>query len=823
MYQNVLEKQLNLELEGKRLGKRRYQRVSKDAKDQESWTRLPSVRYIMSEAVQPISTAFRKWIDKRKTGKPAYATHLIEVVESLELEDETIAYLALICTLDGLSQSHPEYRVARTIGNAIQDEHRLRTFRTENPNYFKRVLESEHQKRNPRYRQKNAMTWLLSRKTQLNLHDLTLEDGDKIMLGKILIHLIHRETGLVNIVPNYVNKRKTINMLVPNPSALEWIEKLERHRENIATQYMPCVVTPRDWQEKTLGGGYYTSQLKGLRAIKLHKKTGYQDLDNVSMPLVYDALNQMQRTEFAINIPMYELMQKAYDSGAEWEGIPPNKPYDLPQCPYPGTQKKTLTEEQKEVWEKWAKPYAMLMRKNNQMYSRRLQFVRGLQMAKDLMQHKQFNYVAQCDYRGRYYLMHNFLHPQGPDWSKSLLQSAVGMPVTEDEQVNALAVAGANLYGFDKTNMENRVKWINHHTDQIIESAKAPFDFKWWTDADEPWQFLAFCKEWRKYKTNGLGYKSFYWVHTDGSQNGIQHYSAMLGDEETAHYCNLTYTNNPQDLYQEVADEVKAILKESNEPLARDWLKSDLIDRSMLKKIVMTFPYGGTPHMFTEYINSYVVEYAGEVEWPFNNGVRVTDAFKESRWLVSKIQDALKVKVKAATNGMQWIKSVARQIIKQKVPVQWRTPSGFVVVQNYPEVRSRKIRTVLDGKLIMANIQGNPIGSKQDSWKTGNATPPNFIHSMDASHLTLTLQKCREHDLNQVTMIHDSYGSLVAQMPLMQKLLRESFVEMYEQWDVCEEFLKDASMVVPESALPSPPERGNLDINLVRDSPFFFA
>ena len=124
------------------------------------------------------------------------------------------------------------------------------------------------------------MTWLLSRKTQLNLHDLTLEDADKIMLGKILIHLIHRETGLVNVVPNYVNKRKTINMLVPNPSALEWIEKLERHRENIATQYMPCVVTPRDWQEKTLGGGYYTSQLKGLRAIKLHKKTGYQDLDN---------------------------------------------------------------------------------------------------------------------------------------------------------------------------------------------------------------------------------------------------------------------------------------------------------------------------------------------------------------------------------------------------------------------------------------------------------------------------------------------------------------------------------------------------------------
>ena len=60
-------------------------------------------------------------------------------------------------------------------------------------------------------------------------------------------------------------------------------------------------------------------------------------------------------------------------------------------------------------------------------------------------------------------------------------------------------------------------------------------------------------------------------------------------------------------------------------------------------------------------------------------------------------------------------------------------------------------------------------------------------------------------------------------MPLMQKLLRESFVEMYNSWDVCDEFLRDASMVVPEGALPSPPMKGDLDINMVRNSPFFFA
>ena len=822
MYQNVLEKQLSLELEGKRIGQKRYQRGSQDAKNSESWTRLPSVRFIMSEAVQPVATAFYNWKLRRIKGHPAYATHLIDVVDSLRLEDETIAYLALICTLDSIAQQHPEMRVARTIGNSIQDEYRLRIFRAENPNYFKKVLESEHQKRNPRNRKKNAMTWLLSRKTELNLHELTLDDADKIMLGKILIHLIHRETGLINIIPNHVNKKKTINMVVANPSAIDWIEKLEKHKEKIATQYMPCVVTPRDWQEKTLGGGYYTSHLKGLRAIKLHKKSGYQDLDNLEMPLVYEALNQMQQTEFSINTSMFQVMERAYESGDSWEGIPTRDPYLLPQCPFPGTPKKTLTDEQKIIWDEWAKPYAMLMRKNNQIYSRRLQFVRGLQMAKDLMQHKRFNYVAQCDYRGRYYLMHNFLHPQGPDWSKSLLQSAVGMPVTEQDQVDALAVAGANLYGFDKASIKQRVGWVEHNTPAILESSKHPFDCKFWTEADEPWQFLAFCKEWKKYKNNVLGYKSNYWIHTDGSQNGIQHYSAILSDAETGFYCNLNESDKPQDLYQQVADAVIDELKNSNEPLARDWLESSLINRKMLKKIVMTFPYGGTSHMYTEYLNSYVVENTGEY-WPFKSGKRVADAFKESRWLVTPIKKALEEKVKAATIGMQWIKEVSRKVIAKGVPVQWRTPSGFVVVQNYPEVRSRKIKTVLDGKLIMAHIQGTPVGNKQDSWKVGNATPPNLIHSLDASHLTLTLKKCRDQGLNQVTMIHDSYGSLVAQMPLMQKLLRESFVEMYNSWDVCDEFLRDASMVVPEGALPSPPMKGDLDINMVRNSPFFFA
>ena len=64
---------------------------------------------------------------------------------------------------------------------------------------------------------------------------------------------------------------------------------------------------------------------------------------------------------------------------------------------------------------------------------------------------------------------------------------------------------------------------------------------------------------------------------------------------------------------------------------------------------------------------------------------------------------------------------------------------------------------------------------------------PNFIHSLDASALVRTVNRCVEQGISQFSMVHDSYGTHSPELPRMQEILRLEFVKMYEEHDVLEE------------------------------------
>jgi len=70
-------------------------------------------------------------------------------------------------------------------------------------------------------------------------------------------------------------------------------------------------------------------------------------------------------------------------------------------------------------------------------------------------------------------------------------------------------------------------------------------------------------------------------------------------------------------------------------------------------------------------------------------------------------------------------------------------------------------------------------------------------------------------------MIHDSYGVHAHHTPVLAKLLREAFVEMYTNNDPLKDFLDSASQVLDE--VPDLPSKGELDINQVLLSDFFFS
>src|SRR5690606_32168686 len=90
--------------------------------------------------------------------------------------------------------------------------------------------------------------------------------------------------------------------------------------------------------------------------------------------------------------------------------------------------------------------------------------------------------------------------------------------------------------------------------------AADPISYREWTDADVPFQFLAWCFEYADYKRNPVEFTSRIPLGQDGSCNGLQHFSAMLRDSAGGRATNLLPDVIQHDIYGLVASATGAIV-----------------------------------------------------------------------------------------------------------------------------------------------------------------------------------------------------------------------------------------------------------------------
>jgi DNA-directed RNA polymerase len=117
-----------------------------------------------------------------------------------------------------------------------------------------------------------------------------------------------------------------------------------------------------------------------------------------------------------------------------------------------------------------------------------------------------------------------------------------------------------------KCTIAERVQWIVDNTHRIARVASHPMADVWWTEADDPLQFFAFCCEWAQFAAlfrqgKGAEYVCALPVAMDGTCNGLQHFAAMLRDEQGAAAVNVTPQERPEDIYQRIMDEVTGMLE----------------------------------------------------------------------------------------------------------------------------------------------------------------------------------------------------------------------------------------------------------------------
>lgn len=545
-----------------------------------------------------------------------------------------------------------------------------------------------------------------------------------------------------------------------------------------------------------------------------------EKLETLDLSIEYACVNSIQKTPWQINGFVCDVIRAAWDSGQQYVGLPPRENTPLPEYPF-DIDPSQFTEEQKKEFKDFKIRRGAIHNANCRSMSRRIQVERTLQLAEEYRSIEKFFYVWQLDFRGRKYPVESFLSPQNADYSKALLEFSNPVFIKDDSDAQWLAIHGANVFGVDKVSLEDREMWAYLNVENAVAVYNDPLGCKWWQEADKPWQALAWCKEWAEYnevRLRGMGefYETRLPCASDGSCNGLQHLSAMLRDSEGGRSVNLTPSDEPQDIYTDVAERTTKFLEQQDTEVARQLLRVGIC-RKICKRSVMIVPYSGTRHACRSYIQEALAEKCSDFN-PFGDSL-----FQASNYLAGFVWQAIAEVIKSASIVMSYIKSIAQLYVEADIPLQWTTPTGLLIVQNYAEVKSRRIKTHLNGSLLKLNYN-EKVDRTINTRKTISGSSPNFIHSLDAAALTLTVNHCVELGITDFAMVHDSYGTHSPNMPLLNKVLREEFVSMYEKNDVLQNLYDTAVASLPEGVdVPPPPTKGDLDIQEVLQSDYFFA
>lgn len=806
MKHTTTDRQVALEKEMREQGMIRYHKeiAKKVERDQEATTDYG--QYLLKATLGTLEDVIATYVNDSLSGKSGRAASAATLVSSLE--PSVAAVIALRVVLNQITRQRTYTSAAVGLGRAIEDEIRIRTYEENNPNLL-HVVMKDLEERSSSYTYKRKKLIEAAKRDGLEWHDWT--QRERLLVGNALIDLTIKYTGLLTHKISTTRGKKK-RLLLPSETTMKAIQDLTAFKEVLKPEFYPCIAKPKDWTTP-YSGGYHTHHVKPLTLVKTQNHNYLGELEHFDMPYVYGAVNAMQNTAFKVNTFVLDTLREVWDTGIHIPTLPPSENYPLPAKPLDiATNKEARTA--------WKRQAVIIYQENNRLDSKRLLLRKTIEIADKFRDEEALHMVYQLDFRGRIYAVPGYLNPQGPDFAKGLLTFAEGKPIDESAACH-LAIHGANAFGYDKASLQLRVDWVLEHEELILACAADPLGNLWWAkEASSPFQFLAFCKEWAGWCEQGEGFVSHLPVAADGSCNGLQHFAAMLRSTTTGKEVNLLPSDEPQDIYQRVADRVTDKLKEMpDDELAVKWLEFG-VTRGCTKRPCMVLPYGGKQYSFSDFVMDHLnSEKAKGNMHPFGE-----NAFKACTLLARVIWKSIGEVVHAATDAMAWLQKAARVATAEGLPIRWNTPVNFPVLQAYKQTKPYRIETKLLGVAFRPMLHKDT--GKIDKTRQSNGISPNFVHSIDASHMMITIDVAKQCGIESFAMVHDSYGTHAADAEQLWWCLRKAFVEMYTQTDVLEDFREDLLAVLPKDKagdIPPAPEKGSLDISKVEDSVFFFA
>ena len=683
-------------------------------------------------------------------------------------------------------------------------------------------------------------------------------DTQMLRCGEVIVDAIRacNILELATIIPTGGKVQEAKTRLIPTEGAAEAISYCMDYSILTAQRHYPTVIPPRKWEDPR-SGGYWTELTDMDRAAGLNDslfriaghvhrdvREHYYDgiLEEADLSAVLDSMNHIQATPWAINTDVLAVARKVFtENFTGVAGLPPVTPL----AKLPRLEDGTFTEEEMRAYRKRKTELAKAEIRRS---SRALRTESILSTAEKFKGEKAIYMPHSMDTRGRIYPIPAF-NPQGDDLTKALLCFAEAEPIGTLENACLFKMHGANTFGHDKWSIMQRVQWVDEYAADLLEVAKDPMatvDF--WGKADSPFCFLAFCFEFAGFVENGLDHCPRIVIAFDGSCSGIQHYSAMLRDSIGGAAVNLIPAMARQDIYQLVADavnkqleidaisgspdEVKLIEEDGKEAreylamgsrnMAQEWLNFG-VTRNVTKRSVMTLAYGSKEYGFKDQILEDTIQPA--IEKSGGEGMSPwVSANQAARYMAKLIWNAVQAVVVKAVEAMTWLQKIAGLVSKTNAPVSWWTPDGLPVCQFYYKSQAKRVKFLIGGttKLYTQNTGTLEV----DRNKQGSGIAPNFIHSLDATHVRMTVNHCADRGVKNFGMIHDSFGTAASHAMVMFKGVRATMVTMYAENDPLNELRERLIASLPEDLaeqVPELPARGSLNLEGILETEFAFG
>ncbi|MFN3582810.1 DNA-directed RNA polymerase [Phenylobacterium sp.] len=815
-------RQLDLEAEARALGVERYRRQRPlpwrtDTAGVEDEADLPPGRQLLKLTIEPVASALHEFIQRVAHGgagrRPAAAKIL-----GLGRPEE-VAYLIGRVVVSSAAVQLSAQATAFQVADAIIDHAEMLRLKDANKEGFKGLLKSQQRSGYSGKKRKAVRKIMENEGAKL---DFSLTD--RLHAGMKAIELFCDATGLF-VLDLQQNARGEAYVVRPTETARVWLERQHARCEVLEPVHLPMVVRPRRWRSPFWGG--YLTKRPGLRLAKQWNWRYHEELRHVDMEPVYRAVNNVQNTAWRINRRVLDVMTQVWDGGGSLGGLPRRDDLPLPPKPVDFETNETAAKE-------WKAEAAAVHQKNAQTLSRRLAMSQRLWIAAKFADEEAIYFPHELDFRGRIYpIPTGGPHPQGEDSAKALLEFSEGVPLGEEGPM-WLAIHLANLFGVDKVSFADRLAWVEQHMDLILDSARNPLDGeRFWATADSPYCALAACFEWDGYVREGVDYVSHIPVALDGSNSGLQHFSAMLRDPIGAEAVNLLPCGAPQDIYarvakraQEIADATPIIeIEVGGEKVSfpNPWVGGK-VTRKIAKRPCMTFCYSATRFgmqgMIVQTLRELDMENAEAGKPPHLEGA---DNYRAAIWLSHVLWQVISETVNAASAAMEWLRTAAKVAAEYGLPIWWTTPMGFPVLQAYRSVNAKRVDVYCKGKRLTVTLS---IDTEEiDKRGQANGIAPNFVHSLDAAHLMAVVNRMADLGVTHMALIHDSFGTHAANAGLLSRELRRTFIEQYTP-NVLARFRDELVAQLPDELvvkLPPLPRLGPLDLGQLEFAEYMFA